>query len=359
METRNYNFHRSKITIVSGNIVDSDSQVIVSSDDTLLTMSGGVSMAIRHAGGVFVQIDAQRHLPAKVGDVIVSTAGELKQEYIFHCLTIDDNYLEETWEGLKIPTTDKVEYIIRSAVDRCFRLISVLDINSIAFPVIGSGSAQMPFFDVLNIMVDEMGANLLKTNKELQVEIYFYNPSDNDERDICDIISSKSAVINYLAKKQEESPTIRNVPIKLTDNELKEYGLKDHQAFISYSRKDQEKAFEILEILESWGLKVWIDKNGIFSSTNFKSMIEDAIENTKAVIFLSSENSNQSEYVRKEIGYAVKLKKPIIPIMLDNSSFGEGLRLDLSDVDQVIFSDYEEALRKLKMSLDHILTTTH
>ena len=235
--------------------------------------------------------------------------------------------------------------------------MSILDVTSIAFPVIGSGSAHMPFFDVLNFMVDEIGANLLKTNKDITVEIFFYNQLDKDERDIYDIISSKSAVINYLAKKQEEMPTTKKTPISLTNEELKEYRLTDHQVFISYSRKDQEKAFEILEILESWGLKVWIDKNGIFSSANFKSMIEDAIENTKAVIFLSSENSNKSEYVRKEISYAIKLQKPIIPIMLDNSPFGEGLRLDLSDVDQVDYSSYEDAIRKLRVSLDHILVT--
>ena len=144
---------------------------------------------------------------------------------------------------------------------------------------------------------------------------------------------------------------------ELSDEELKEYRLDNHQLFISYSRMDKELAFEILEILKSWGLKVWIDKNGIFSSTNFKSMIEEALENTIAVIFLSSENSNKSEYVKKEIGYAVKLNKPIIPIMIDQSPFGEGLRLDLADVDQVDFSNYEEALRKLRMSLDHILST--
>lgn len=357
MENRNYNFHGSKVIVVSGNIVESHSQVIVSSDDTLVSMAGGVSMAIRHAGGQFVQIDAQRHLPAKVGDVIVSTSGELSQEYIFHCLTIDENYLDETWAGLNVPTSDKVEYIIRSAVGKCFRLINILNINSIAFPVIGSGSAHMPFFDVLNIMVDEIGANLLKTNKEITVEIYFYNPSANDERDICDIVSSKAAVINYLAKRQEEPQTVRKVSINLSDEELKEYRLDDHQLFISYSRMDKELAFEILEILKSWGLKVWIDKNGIFSSTNFKSMIEEALEKTIAVIFLSSENSNKSEYVKKEIGYAVKLNKPIIPIMIDQSPFGEGLRLDLADVDQVDFSNYEEALRKLRMSLDHILST--
>lgn len=315
-------------------------------------------MAIGQAGGPIVQTDAKRHLPAKVGDVIVSTAGNLSQEYIFHCLTVDKNYLEETWDGLNIPTSDKVEYVIRSVLDKCFRLMNVLDINSIAFPVIGSGVAQMPFYDVLDIMVDEIGGYLLKTNKEILVEIYIYCPSANDERDICDIVSAKSAVINYLAKRQEQSPTTRTVAIGLKDEDLKEYRLNGHQVFISYSRKDQEKAFEILEILESWGIKVWIDKNGIFSSTNFKSMIEDAIEGTKAIIFLSSESSNKSEYVRKEIGYSVKLKKPIIPVMLDQSPFGDGLRLDLADVDQVDFSDYEEGLRKLKMSLNHILTTS-
>ncbi|MBR2025960.1 MAG: macro domain-containing protein [Alistipes sp.] len=49
---------------------------------------GGVSRAILRSGGEQIQIDAQRKLPARVGDVVVSTAGNLRhQKYVFHCLT--------------------------------------------------------------------------------------------------------------------------------------------------------------------------------------------------------------------------------------------------------------------------------
>jgi type I restriction-modification system DNA methylase subunit len=103
--SRTYKFNNSTLTIRFGDVVTSDAEVIVSSDDTEISMGGGVSQSILEAGGDFVREDAQKKLPALLGDVIVSTAGKLaKQKYIFHCLTIDytiiwifisPNYLEE------------------------------------------------------------------------------------------------------------------------------------------------------------------------------------------------------------------------------------------------------------------------
>jgi O-acetyl-ADP-ribose deacetylase (regulator of RNase III) len=87
-EARTYNCNASTVTIKFGDITKSTSEVIVSSDDTLLTMSGGVSMAISHAGGESIQKDAQKQLPATIGNVVVSCAGELSQKHIFHCLNI-------------------------------------------------------------------------------------------------------------------------------------------------------------------------------------------------------------------------------------------------------------------------------
>ena len=50
-----------------------------------------------------------------------------------------------------------------------------------------------------------------------------------------------------------------------------------------------------------------------------KELIVDAIEVAKAVIFISSENSNSSINVIREIGYAVNMNKPILPLMLDDA----------------------------------------
>ena len=61
-----------------------------------------------------------------------------------------------------------------------------------------------------------------------------------------------------------------------------------HQVFISYSRKDVEAVGAIRDILEQNGISYWIDKEGIFSGENYKEVIVDAIETSKAVIFLFS-----------------------------------------------------------------------
>lgn len=356
-ESRTYKYNASTVTIKFGDITKSTSEVIVSSDDTLLTMSGGVSMTISHAGGKTIQEDAQKQLPATIGNVVVSCAGELSQKHIFHCLTIDDKYLSETWAGLNIPTEDKVNNIVRNCIDRCFLLVHALQINSIAFPIIGSGSAHMPFKTVVEIMADEIFNQLQETNRPIEVEVYIYSKLDMSAFDIYEIFAFKSAIANFKTKQKKDSVKYDRKHIELSQEDLAYYRNPDHDVFISYKREESEKAFAVKELIEKWGIKTWIDKDGIFSSYDFKEVIEKAIENTKVVIFMSSELANKSEYVKNEIKYAITCKKKIIPVMLEHSSFGDGLRMDLANVDQIDYSIQPEFERKLKTSLDYILRT--
>lgn len=46
MDSRQYIFNKSTLTVKFGNILESQSEVIVSSDDCYLSMGGGVSRAI-------------------------------------------------------------------------------------------------------------------------------------------------------------------------------------------------------------------------------------------------------------------------------------------------------------------------
>ena len=356
-EARTYNCNASTVTIKFGDITKSTSEVIVSSDDTLLTMSGGVSMAISHAGGESIQKDAQKQLPATIGNVVVSCAGELSQKHIFHCLTIDDKYLSETWAGLKVEPEDKVDNIIRSCIDRCFQLVNALQISSIAFPIIGSGSAHMPFKTVVGIMAEEIFNQLQETNRPIEVEVYVFNDSKQDMNvfGIYEIFAIRSAIANFIMKQRNNSVKYDRKHIELSQEDMAYYENPDHDVFISYKREESENAFAVRDLIEEWGIKTWIDKDGIFSSYDFKELIEKAIENTKIVIFMSSEKSNDSDFVRNEIKYAITCKKKIIPVMLDHSPFGDGLRMDLANVDQVDYTDQPEFEKKLKTSLDYIL----
>ena len=359
-ERRPYNCNASKVSVVFGDITESKLEVIASSDDTLITMSGGVSRAILDKGGSQIQLDARKQLPSSVGDVVVSSAGNMPQKYIFHCLTIDEKYLEETWKGLNVQTEEKVEEVIRVAVRKCFHLLKALNLNSIALPVIGSGAAHMPFLSVVEIMADEISQELMKTNKKLEVEIYIFDSLNKygiSEIDLFEKISFKFAIANYIMQHNSDAVPYENKPIKLSEDDLLYYKNQQHDVFISYKREESDIAFAVKDLLESWKINTWIDKHGIFSSYDFKEIIEKAIEKTKVVLFLSSEKSNQSEYVKQEIKYAIGCKKRIIPIMLDNAPFGDGLRMDLFNIDQVDYSNTKEFQRKLKTSLDFILRT--
>ena len=68
-----YQFDHSQLTIEFGDIVTSEAQVIVSSDDCDLTMSGGVSAAIRRAGGDDIALDAAKKIPAALDFPLITS----------------------------------------------------------------------------------------------------------------------------------------------------------------------------------------------------------------------------------------------------------------------------------------------
>jgi O-acetyl-ADP-ribose deacetylase (regulator of RNase III) len=94
MSTRKYVIGNSSITVIFGDITKSSAEVIVSSDDYMLSMGGGVSRAIRNACGSQVWNDAVKMIPAKLGDVVITSAGDLDAKYIFHAITIGNTRLD-------------------------------------------------------------------------------------------------------------------------------------------------------------------------------------------------------------------------------------------------------------------------
>jgi O-acetyl-ADP-ribose deacetylase (regulator of RNase III) len=133
MKNRSYQFGKSRLTIEFGDITSSDAQVMVSSDDYYITMGGGVSASILRAGGQEIMIDASKKVPAKLGEVIVTTAGRLQAQYIFHAITIEQH----------ADRGGSAKDIVRNSVSRCFDLLDALGLDSIAFPAIGAGCREV------------------------------------------------------------------------------------------------------------------------------------------------------------------------------------------------------------------------
>jgi O-acetyl-ADP-ribose deacetylase (regulator of RNase III) len=172
MESRTYDVGRSKITLLFGDITSSQAEVLVSSDDYLLSMGGGVSAAIRRAGGPRVAADASKMVPARAGDVIVSTAGDLPAKYIFHAVTIGSKR-----KGLP------ADAIVRQTAQRVMNLLPVLGCASVAFPAIGAGVAGIPYETVASEMAGILVGYLLDADKTYDVELYLMDRFDRMSRE--------------------------------------------------------------------------------------------------------------------------------------------------------------------------------
>ncbi len=101
--------------------------------------------------------------------------------------------------------------------------------------------------------------------------------------------------------------------------------------FISYSRRDEKVVIYFCRLFNAQNWSVWRDKKEIKYGKNFRKEIEQAIENCKVVVYFSSEHSNKSKYVEKEIQYANKTGKTIIPIKLKESVLNGNIESIISE----------------------------
>lgn len=336
---RTYKYNNSEVTIRIGNILNSDAEVLVSSDDCFVTMGGGVSASIRRKEGTgAIEYDVRKKVPAEIGDIVVSTAGTLPQKYIFHAITIGSN----DKSSLKSLTKEEIhEYIIRNSVTKCLNIMRYLNVTSIAFPTIGGGTARIPYSRIAFSMSRAISDFLKKTNAPYKVYLYIYDQSENPD------------YIKYLDFYEQFAACIEENDYKVSKEQEKQplVSVKDsYDVFISYSRIDSKKADEIVNVLKQMKLNIWIDRTGEYSGRNYKSIIVNTIRQSHIVLFLSSENSNKSENVIKEVSVAVELKKMIIPIKLDNSPYADSIAYDLTGIDYVNYENEKELLERKVIS---------
>ncbi len=161
IRSRTYRFGLSHLTLTFGDLVTSDAQVLVSSDDHFISMSGGVSGAIRRAGGTTIALDAAKKVPTTLGSVVMTTAGSLPAQYIFHAITIGPN-----------PDGLADEAVIGQTTRRCMQLLKELQLRSIAFPAIGAGVAGFSYEDVAARMADVIAGELSDHGEAISVTIY-------------------------------------------------------------------------------------------------------------------------------------------------------------------------------------------
>ena len=95
--------------------------------------------------------------------------------------------------------------------------------------------------------------------------------------------------------------------------------LPDDQArvFLSYSRKDRERAQRIADVLRERHFGVFRDTDDILPTEEWRERLKQLIEEADTIVFLLSPHSVQSEVCAWEIELAASLNKRIAPIVID------------------------------------------
>lgn len=115
--------------------------------------------------------------------------------------------------------------------------------------------------------------------------------------------------------------------------------------FISYSRKDEKFARQLAKSLSDLGADVWIDVDDIPAGMKWSTAIQQGLDVCDAGIVIITPTSMASHNVEDEWQYILDNKKPLIPILLQQTK----IHFQLSRVQYVRFDNrpFDEALADL------------
>jgi O-acetyl-ADP-ribose deacetylase (regulator of RNase III) len=208
-----YRIGRSVFRVGYADLAQSSAEVLVSSDDNYLSMGGGVSRSLLHAGGSEIQSHARKLLPLKQGDVAVTTAGRLRAKYIFHAVTIDLD------QG-RYPDPPS----IKSLVDRSLDLAESLHIRSITYPALGTGTGGFPYQEAAEIMVRTIADRLAADPPVEEVSLALWHRAGVRQDDVNEFYQRAAALVSLGGQSQRLEQAVRN--LQETVGEAADPGLK-------------------------------------------------------------------------------------------------------------------------------------
>ena len=89
-----------------------------------------------------------------------------------------------------------------------------------------------------------------------------------------------------------------------------------YNVFISYSRKDTEIIDKIEQELLRYGITCFIDRSAINPGEDYAEVISKALYDSDLMLFVWSENSNQSREAANEVALAIEFEKQVVPFKI-------------------------------------------
>jgi len=135
------------VILERGDLTEYEVDAIVNAANNQLSMGAGVASAIKRKGGTIIEEDAVRQGPIDVGEVVVTTAGNLPASYVIHAAVM----------GQDLQSTPEV---VRRATLAALRRAEEMRLQSVAFPAFGTGVGRMAPKDSAEAMVSAVRTHL-------------------------------------------------------------------------------------------------------------------------------------------------------------------------------------------------------
>ncbi|MFC6101282.1 O-acetyl-ADP-ribose deacetylase [Olivibacter domesticus] len=148
--------------LIKGDITKLEVDAVVNAANTSLLGGGGVDGAIHRAGGPAILEECKRIRAkqggCKVGDAVITTAGNLPAKFVIHTVG-------PVWNGGK----NNEETLLASAYRSSLALALEHKLSSIAFPNISTGIYRFPKDRAAEIAVNTVKEFLSANNAEIEV----------------------------------------------------------------------------------------------------------------------------------------------------------------------------------------------
>ncbi len=150
------------VQIIRGDITESDCEAIVNAANNELKLGSGVAGAIRRKGGPSIQEECDRIGPIGVGEAALTGGGNLKAKYVIHAASM----------GFGHPTTAES---LRASTEASLRICAEKEIESVAFPALGTGVSGFPVDECARIMLSVVKDHLGKNDYPMRVQFVLWD----------------------------------------------------------------------------------------------------------------------------------------------------------------------------------------
>lgn len=129
----------------------------------------------------------------------------------------------------------------------------------------------------------------------------------------------------------------------------KAYTGKEPYIFISYAHKDSDRVLSLIRGLTDRGFRVWYDA-GIEAATEWPEYIAQRLVDSSCVLAFLSGAALDSHNCRREINFAIEMKKDPLVVYLEDVELSFGMRMQLGSLQAIYYTRHgtdEAFLEKL------------